>query len=108
MSNSHGLGSAPPALRLFLVFLPLSLAFLSAVAVQCTEHTILFSANDPYLRQEGAGRVCGNAHGGHRQVVPLEVPLPSKMKVNFFDPHGKDLFVELTLSCSAFVGDGFT
>lgn len=52
--------------------------------------------------------MCGNARSGCRKVVPLAVPLPSKMKVNFLDPHGKDLFVELAPSCSAFVGDGFT
>lgn len=45
---------------------------------------------------------------GCRQVVPLAVPLPSKMKVNFLDPHGKDLFLELALSYSTFVVDGFT
>lgn len=58
-----------------------------------------------WVRKEQGGYV---EMRGCRQVVPLAVPLPSKMKVNFLDPHGKDLFLELALSYSTFVVDGFT
>lgn len=98
VSDSHRLGSAPPARTLFLVLLPPESHFPSS-----SGHEV-HRAHQPHLRQEGAGRMCGNAHSGPRQAVLPAVPLTFHMKVNIPDPRGKDLSVRLAPSSPSFRG----
>jgi len=97
-SYSHRLGSAPPARTRFLVLLPPESHFPSSSGNE------VHWAHHPHLRQEGAGRMCGNAHSGPKQALPPAVPLTSHMKVNIPDLCGKDLFVRLAPSSLSFLG----
>lgn len=80
--------------------LHLSLIFLPAVTMGCTEHPILIPVNVSYSRQERVGRVCGNTHGGPRRAMHTSF----QDKNNLLDPWGKDLLVGLAPSSLSFYG----